>query len=276
MKCDLHIHTNLSDGRSSLEEVLASSINNDVNIISITDHTIFDAYKLIEQVDNLKLITGIELSVIKDNNEYHFVMYNFDINNKYIKDYEKTNRNYDISMFKKILKILEVKYEFIINEDKLNEFIDNNIYFDRERINKLLYELNIVNSTSEAYIKYTYNIKDHPRYCISLEELFELEKNTNSIVSLAHPTKYFKDMEKLEDFVLYLKHNYNLRVLECITTRANIEQQQHLIEFCKKNDLYISGGSDFHAKIDEFDYKKIGYANGDIIVDDLTIFELLK
>jgi predicted metal-dependent phosphoesterase TrpH len=276
MKCDLHVHTNLSDGGSSVEEVFNNAIKNNVKIMSITDHNIFEAYKKLDIKKDISIITGIEISVMIDNIEYHFVMYGFDISDIHMIEYEDKVSEYNIEEFKKAVVLLREKYYLNIPEEFLKSFIDCNVYFDRMRLNKLLKELNIVDSMSDAYYLYTRNIPEHPRLSITVEELFELEKNTSSIVSIAHPTKYFKNLNELEYFVLNLKNNYGLKAVECITNRATIEEQNHLIKFCNDNNLYVSGGSDYHAKVGESESKQIGSANGDIEKESLTILNVIR
>ncbi len=214
MNCDLHIHTNLSDGSSTVSEIIEVALDNNVLLLSITDHNIIDAYKDLILPNKIKIITGVEISVLFDNYEYHFLMYGFDINNKYILNYNKISKEY-----------------------------------------------------SKLY-------NDH--FCITMEELFRLEKNTSSIVSLAHPTKYFSDFKDIEEFILMLKKKYNLRAVEAITSRTTKEKQDYLINFCKSNDLYISGGSDYHSKKGDFELKKIGNANGIIRDIDLTILRMMR
>lgn len=272
MICDLHVHTNFSDGWSSLEEVLMLAKENNAKIISITDHNLIEAHKLIKDKN---IIVGTEICVEYEGNEYHFLMYGFDVNNKYIKEYDKRVREHDIKGFLEKVSIFEKMYEIKIDKNKLNEFINKNVYFDRVRLNNLLVELNIIDNPEKAFYEYTNLIPENKRLMITLEELFELEKNTNSVISLAHPTKYFDSMKDIEKFILILKDSYNLRCVEVITSRATLDEQESLLKFCKSNNLYISGGSDYHGKTSYKGIKKIGFGNKDILKSELTIFEIL-
>ena len=44
MRIDLHIHTNLSDGSLSPNEIIDEASKNSVNIIAIADHDTIEAY----------------------------------------------------------------------------------------------------------------------------------------------------------------------------------------------------------------------------------------
>ena len=45
---DLHLHTNYSDGTDTVKELLVNAENNNLEIISITDHDSIDSYYEIE------------------------------------------------------------------------------------------------------------------------------------------------------------------------------------------------------------------------------------
>ncbi len=62
MKVDLHTHTNASDGALSPMELLQAAADEDVELLSITDHDTLAAYESLELPAGITLVTGIELS----------------------------------------------------------------------------------------------------------------------------------------------------------------------------------------------------------------------
>ena len=67
LKADLHIHSNHSDGKSSVKEILNVAIERKLNVISITDHnTVNGSLEALEIVreENLSIMVlpGIEIS----------------------------------------------------------------------------------------------------------------------------------------------------------------------------------------------------------------------
>ncbi|WP_457550700.1 PHP domain-containing protein [Archaeoglobus sp.] len=67
LKADLHIHSNHSDGKSSVREILKSAIAKGLDVISITDHdTLNGSLEAIEIVREehlpIKVIRGVEIS----------------------------------------------------------------------------------------------------------------------------------------------------------------------------------------------------------------------
>ena len=61
-KVDLHLHTNLSDGLISPEDVVIKAKNNDCRIISITDHELLNEYDALAKKYNIDIISGIEFN----------------------------------------------------------------------------------------------------------------------------------------------------------------------------------------------------------------------
>jgi len=67
IKADLHIHSNNSDGKSSVREILKSAIDKKLDLISITDHdTLNGSLEAVEIVQEehlpIKVIRGVEIS----------------------------------------------------------------------------------------------------------------------------------------------------------------------------------------------------------------------
>ena len=71
---DLHLHTRLSDGSLSVEELLTLCKRRGLRCISITDHDNLDSYKLAEgpaKDIGLEIIPGIEISAVWQGKDIH-------------------------------------------------------------------------------------------------------------------------------------------------------------------------------------------------------------
>lgn len=107
-KVDFHIHTTASDGTLSPRNVVRLAKENNINLISITDHnTTKGLHEAIKEGNNLKInvIPGIELTTIYNNEDIHLLGYFRD-------------NSYQNNSFEKILKCLR-DYK-IINNKKIN------------------------------------------------------------------------------------------------------------------------------------------------------------
>lgn len=253
---DLHIHTTYSDGGKTPEEILKNITDED--ILVITDHNNCEASK------KYKVIPGIEIEVKYHRKRLHFILYNFNLEK--IKKYEDKIRNHDIKYFLKNCKSLGIKPS--------KNFLKNNVYFDKIRINNLLVEMNLAHDGKDAFYKYTKNLPDITRKAISLSEVFKIEKISGGILTLAHPYKYYQDINKTKKLILFLKNRYNLRAVECYSNHGTIKENEDLIKFCHKHSLLISGGSDYHAKYGEIENKELGYVNKKTLTkENLTILQ---
>ena len=81
---------------------------------------------------------------------------------------------------------------------------------------------------------------------------------------LAHPFEYkFKDTI---EFINDLRKEKELDGIECFHPSANQEQRNILVDYARNNNLYISGGSDYHGnpKPDI----EIGVGRGDLSISE--------
>ena len=277
MNVDFHIHTNYSDGGKTGKEIIELCKKNDIGYISITDHNTFRFYE-----DNkdygIKIIRGMEVEVeYNEKTTLHMLLYNYDLESKLLREYYNKNREYEIYHFEEKIRKIEELFNIRIDKDIKDNFIKRNNYFDRVRLNNLLVECKLANDPKEAFYKYTKDINENKRFKISIDDFFELEKDSKGIASLAHPLRYKMSLSEIEELILELKNKYNLRVVEAINNRQTKEEEIELIKFCNEHNLYISGGSDSHYKFDEICDKNIGIVlDRKINAKEVTFLELLN
>ena len=75
---DLHMHTKLSDGNLSVEELVTLCKRKGLQCISITDHDNLDSYKLAQkpaEEAEIELIPGIEISAVWQAKDIHILGY---------------------------------------------------------------------------------------------------------------------------------------------------------------------------------------------------------
>ena len=95
MKYDLHVHSNISDGKLTRDEIIKMAIKENLEYIAFTEHNDF---QLVKPNDNINFINGIEFDVKYDVSFHllsYFPYFNNDINNLIIK--YKKNINSDMN-----------------------------------------------------------------------------------------------------------------------------------------------------------------------------------
>ncbi len=81
---DLHIHSNISDGKMSPECILKSAKKFNMKYISISDHNTLNAYKNLEIKNSNIIIPAAEIDCFFQGILIHILAYNIDLENKEI------------------------------------------------------------------------------------------------------------------------------------------------------------------------------------------------
>ena len=100
------------------------------------------------------------------------------------------------------------------------------------------------------------------------KEVIDIIHKAGGKTFLAHPFEY--KFENTIRFIDNLKKEINIDGIECFHPSANQKERNALFKYTKDNNLYISGGSDYHgtSKPDI----KIGIGRGDLNISK----EILK
>jgi len=92
MHADLHLHTTYSDGTNTPAELCNLAKDNNIKVISITDHDSVNGIKAILSEDvprEINIIPGIELSIFNNGKMIHILGYYIDIYNAKIDNFIK-------------------------------------------------------------------------------------------------------------------------------------------------------------------------------------------
>jgi predicted metal-dependent phosphoesterase TrpH len=269
VKIDLHIHTRTgSDGNLSIEEVFQEAKNRDINLISITDHDSISCQgraTALARKHGISYITGVELNVTfhypEGNKDVSldFLGYEYDIGNKELNSKLQLIKEYRRRRARQILKNLNVEFDKegmarFTGEDlmKIEESVDG--VFGRPHIANYLIEKGIVKDKKEAFDKYLVKC-DVPKYPLPLAEASQLIRNAGGILVHAHPgdsngTSLVSITRNLEEQTKVIE-KYMLQYIdgiECWHTKHDRKTTAHYIEFARKHNMFMTGGSDCHQK----------------------------
>jgi predicted metal-dependent phosphoesterase TrpH len=233
MKIDLHIHTKTgSDGNLPIEEVFQEAKNRNIDLISITDHDSIDCQGTaiaLARKHGMSYITGVELNVT-----FHYpegqILENLNV------EFEKEG----------IAKFAEEDLR------KIEDGVDG--VFGRPHIANYLMEKGIVKDKQEAFDKYLVKC-DVPKYPLSLAEASKLIRNAGGVLVHAHPndphgTSLVSITRDLEEQTKVIE-KYMLQYVdgvECWHSRHDEKTTAHYVEFARKHNMLMTGGSDCHQK----------------------------
>ena len=269
MKIDLHIHTRTgSDGSLTIEEVFQEAKSRNINLISITDHDSIVCQgkaMALARKHGMSYITGVELNVtfryLEGNKDVSldFLGYGYDVGDKELKNKSQSMKEYRKKRARRILQNLNTEFDKegsdrFTGEDlrRIEESVDG--VFGRPHIANYLVGKGIVKDKQEAFDKYLVKC-DVPKYPLSLAEASQLIRNAGGILIHAHPgdpkgtslASITHDLEKqtkvIEEYMLQY-----IDGVECWHTDHDEKITAHYIEFARKHDMFMTGGSDCHQK----------------------------
>ncbi|MCL2228297.1 MAG: PHP domain-containing protein [Firmicutes bacterium] len=245
---DLHTHTNNSDGMLSTRELLELANKSGISVLSITDHNSVQAYKELGDVYNGKLVTGVELSAFVGKQFVDVLGYGIDV-----AKVEKEIKNYTLlkttpiskQVTEDVLKKLGIDAKLELSDVTPNGYTHIAVVKKYgEQMIKVDPSLSPLNSSQ--FLR-TNMVNPKSKWFVDLSHVYpELSKAVDIIhrcgglAFLAHPYHY-PDV----DYVLNYAKDF-VDGIECFHTTADKEKREYLVNFCKTNNLLVTGGSDFH------------------------------
>lgn len=291
MIIDLHIHSNISDGALSPKEVIDEAKKNGVSVISITDHDTIDSYtpELFSYAKSkkIKIIPGVEISSKNEKAGIHVLGYNFDLNNKELKEALFKIRNSRHEYLHNVSKKLN-EIGYLVNVEKLDKIdsvtkahIALDIVENEKNREKLMLDFghipnkgefieSIMNENCPAYVKK----RSH-----TPKEVAEIIRRAGGKVVLAHPVAYvYQDNFTDEDILKLVKEmrpdGIEANYLFVDTNGKIIDETDKWNKFAKEHNLFVTVGTDFHRK--EGVYKEIGFVNTDFKLEDEDIEKIIR
>ncbi len=242
--CDLHLHSDCSDGALPPKAVVALAAQAKLPIISLTDHDTVCGVKEATEAAvtaGIKCVAGIEFSAY-GTTEVHILGYNV--------PYE------DAAFCKEIDKLVVLRYRR--NEEMITKLKSQGIKLDpkelfkggvkgRQYIASLLHEQGFVRSKAEAFDKYIGANK--PCFVkanrISVRDAVRLILDYGGVPVIAHPMRYAERLA-LEPYIGSLAAE-GLKGIELYYPNQRAEDTRLLKAIAKRHKLIVTGGSDFHS-----------------------------
>lgn len=262
---DIHIHTKYSDGDKTVEEILKMCEEKKLEYISITDHNTCKQYEdkaLNKNWFTGNIIKGVEMNATFKDKKIEVLGYNIkepEIIEKWSKKFfsEEILREQQEKAKKKLLNICDKK-GLIYDKSKIpqnipvTDYITIYIYKElmkhnenHEVLGEFAESLNIfirkglMNPESEYYTGSDNEPK--PLY----KDVVNVIHQAGGLAFLAHPFEYRFD--NTIDFINELRNEKELDGIECFHPSADEKKMEILVKYAKNNDLFISGGSDYHG-----------------------------
>ena len=208
MRYDLHVHSNVSDGKVSRNEIIKNAIKNKLEYISFTEHNDFEPLSDEELYfkNNIQFISGIEFDMICDES-FHVLCYfdKFDEKIKNIINLYKQNTN-DRSeiLISKISKLHNID----VRLKDIKEFLNKEYITKRDVIDWLIFN-KYAQTVYEASYKYTgkNSISYVPKFSLDFKDIAYKLNCVGCKLVLAHPSTLKFNYSELD---IFIKKSINL------------------------------------------------------------------
>ncbi len=274
-KCDLHCHTNRSDGNDSLFEFIDHAVERGIKILAITDHDIIpsatininnEKIPIVKYANsrNIRLILGIEISCETEIEDVHLICFGCDWNDEFFEELEKNTK---ISKIKSYHEQVEVLNKNGIQID-WNEILENrgNSICESQVQKKMIFELMADKGYATSWKEAKLMAKNRPEINVKRNkpravDIIRKIHDVDGIAILAHPylisDTVFYEGERIcrQNFIEELiasgldgiEANYTYDKTSYNGSLSKEEICKEVIENYGKRLRIISGGSDYHA-----------------------------
>lgn len=250
MTCyDLHSHSTASDGSLSPTELVARAIAHDVDVLALTDHDGTEGITEARQAaqgSNLRLISGVEISVTWGGTTIHIVGLNIDIENQILQQGLSDMRHYRIGRAEEIAKRLD-KAGIPGALDGARKYASD-IMLGRVHFAKFLVEHDHAKDVNDVFKRYL--VRNKPGYVhgewASLENAVNWISSAGGLAVIAHPARYKITATKLRRLIIEFKEAGGIG-FEVVSGRQHPEEIKTMAAVANKFELLASRGSDFHS-----------------------------
>ena len=250
-KIDLHMHTTVSDGTDTPEELLAAIEAAGIDIFSVTDHDAVKGCRRIPELlkkDGPRFITGVEFSSRDEGGKYHILGYGYDPDAPSVNSLVAKGHGFRMQKVTARLDFLKERFGFAFPEEDVQKLLamDNP---GKPHIANLMIRYGYAKTRAEA-IRDFIDQKKFKTMVISPEEAIGGILAGGGIPVLAHPTYGSGDQLILgEEMEQRLRHllDFGLKGLEAYYSGFTAKIRKELFGFAERFDLYVTAGSDYHG-----------------------------
>jgi len=247
-RVNLHLHTNVSDGNISPKELIKRAREIGLDLISITDHDIADAYTQIpENIAPLKILPGMEISSFYEGDDVHILAYGCDLNNSALR---AMTEMYLIGRKERAQKMIKLLAEMgmPISLTEVITIAGSRELIVRPHIAQVLVNNKFCQTKNEAFEKFIGDNKPAyvPKPEVSVVDVISIIHQADGFAVIAHPGKLTK-LSYLQDII-----KIGIDGLEVWHPDHYQWEIDNFIDIATENGLYMTGGSDYHGEQDKY------------------------
>lgn len=256
MFADLHIHSIFSDGSGTPEDIVHEAKKQKVSLLSVCDHASIDSYERLSAAcsqNRISYVPGVELGATLKGEDYHVLAYNFDRHNSEMlefirQQYIQSQKDCENMIAKMCVDYPQLSLSDYISYEYPKELggwkyihyaVDRGIFAAYQEAGAYIYPKYMQTNEEES----------------SVEQFCSVVKRANGVPVLAHPGNNSPD--KLCSLLRDMQDN-GIEGIECFYPSHSRETTEIYLDYCRRNNLRITGGSDCHGEYDKTEGFTIG------------------
>ncbi|MFB6204072.1 MAG: PHP domain-containing protein [Candidatus Nanohaloarchaea archaeon] len=261
-EADLHTHSTASDGTDSVDTVVETARERDIDCVAITDHdTLHEELEFrVEKRNGVELINGAEIKAEIDEMKIEILGYFLDPSDPGLKQLTEKIRDLRVERMQEMVeRVNEVIEPELVMED-VREHTEGAL--GRPHLGMALRDKDVVDTVSEAFEEY---IGDGQHGYVATkklpaEEVIQQIHENGGVASLAHPGR---DLYEKEDEKVGKLAGMGLDAIEVPYSYERLEKDHSIDmhfretraeELADSYGLLVSGGSDSHGTESGKDY----------------------
>lgn len=244
---DLHLHTTASDGRLSPAQLVARAQAAGLSTISVTDH---DTVAAIAEVRGhahdagIRVVNGIEITAVDDGRDVHMLGYFFDPASATLASVLEQQRALRVSRVRAIgARLAQLGLAIDVESVLLAAAARPGSSVGRPQVARELVRAGYVDSVQDAFDKWlatgrpAFVTRTGPSPAAIVDAIHE----AGGLASMAHP-----GVTRRDELIAPLA-DHGLDAIEVYHSDHTLEDRQHYQLIARRNNLLVSGGSDFHG-----------------------------
>lgn len=250
-KIDLHIHSTVSDGTDTPEEILNLIKEAEIALFSITDHDDVKAGPAIHRIwkkGDPAFLSGVEFSCKDEQGKYHILGYGYSLDAPAIHGLVQKSHRFRMAKVQARLDFLKTEYGFVFPQEELDKLfaLDNP---GKPHIGNLMVRYGYAESKDLAITDYVNKCRFKSQY-LRPEEAIAGILAGGGIPVLAHPA--FGNGDNMivgEEMRGRLDHliAFGLQGVEAFYSRNTQALTAEMLAFAEEKDLLVTAGSDYHG-----------------------------
>ena len=246
------MHTTVSDGTDTPEQILEKVRLEGITIFAVTDHDDIKGCRRIMDAGvagDPKFITGVEFNSRDKSGKYHILGYGYDPEAPSINRLVQAGHGYRMNKVRGRIEGLKEKYGFDFPPEEIEALIalDNP---GKPHIANLMVKYGYAMSKEDGIDNYLNTLKIKAEY-LDPETAIKGIKEAGGIPVLAHPSYGSGDEliigDELTGRIQRLK-SYGLEGVEAFYSGFTDVLRDEVLAIAERENLYVTAGSDYHGK----------------------------